>query len=199
MSGTAQAGPAAWSVGGSGVTGAGRLSRGPGSRAIRRGRWVAATVVGLAALAVGCQAQPEARLGGVAPDFTLASVDGSRVRLADLKGKPVLVNFWATWCTPCREEMPIMQEVYEQYRARGLAILAVNMEEDEARVGQWIEQGGYTFTFVLDSDGQQVKRYNVNAAPTSYFIGRDGVIRDLKLGAISPSEMRGKVETLLTE
>lgn len=90
-----------------------------------------------------------------------------------------------------------MQALYERYRDQGLVLLAVNMEEDEARVRRWIEQGGYTFTFLLDSDGQLVKRYNVNAAPTSYFIDRDGVIRDLKLGAISPAEMETKVRGLL--
>ena len=148
-------------------------------------------------LLAACGTAPAARLGSPAPDFTLQTVDGTPLRLSDLKGKPVFMNFWATWCVPCREEMPAMQELYEQYRDRGLVILAVNMEEDQARVQRWIDQGGFTYTFVLDSEGQQLKRYNVNAAPTSYFIGRDGVIRDLKLGAISRAEMQTKVEKLL--
>jgi peroxiredoxin len=93
--------------------------------------------------------------------------------------------------------MPAMQDLYEQYRDQGLVILAVDMEEDVRLVRRWIDQGGYTFTFVLDSEGEQVKRYNVNASPTSYFVGRDGVIRDLKLGALSRDEMRAKVEKLL--
>jgi peroxiredoxin len=93
--------------------------------------------------------------------------------------------------------MPAMQAVYEQYRDRGLVILAIDMEEDPRRVQRWIDQGGYTFTFLLDSEGEQVKRYNINASPTSYFVGPDGVIRDLKLGALSPTEMKTKVEKLL--
>jgi peroxiredoxin len=144
-----------------------------------------------------CATPPAARLGSPAPDFTLQTVDGAPLRLSDLKGKAVFMNFWATWCTPCREEMPAMQELYEEHRDRGLVILAVNMEEDQARVRRWVEQGGFTYTFVLDSDGEQVKRYNVKAAPTSYFIGRDGAIRDLKLGAISRAEMQAKVAKLL--
>ena len=148
-------------------------------------------------LLAACGTAPAARLGSPAPDFTLQTVDGTPLRLSDLKGKPVFMNFWATWCVPCREEMPAMQALYEQYRDRGLVVLAVNMEEDEARVRRWVDQGGFTYTFVLDSEGQQLKRYNVNAAPTSYFIGRDGVIRDLKLGAISRAEMETKVEKLL--
>jgi peroxiredoxin len=152
----------------------------------------------LAAFVLGaCGPPPAARLGSPAPDFTLQTVDGDPLRLSDLKGKAVFMNFWATWCTPCREEMPAMQELYDEHRNRGLVILAVNMEEDQARVRLWVEQGGFTYTFVLDSDGEQVKRYNVKAAPTSYFIGRDGVIRDLKLGAISRAEMQAKVEKLL--
>lgn len=166
---------------------------------MRRQRRRAAPLLGtLAAIwLAACGAQPAARLGSPAPDFTLQRVGGEALRLSDLKGQPVFVNFWATWCTPCREEMPAMQELYERYRDQGLVILAINMEEDEARVRRWVEQGGFTYTFVLDSDGQQVKRYNVNAAPTSYFIGRDGVIRDLKLGAISRDEMVSKIERIL--
>jgi cytochrome c biogenesis protein CcmG/thiol:disulfide interchange protein DsbE len=164
---------------------------------VRPRAWLVWGLLAALVVATACAPATVARVGSPAPDFTLPSVDGPPVRLADLKGRPVFVNFWATWCAPCREEMPAMQALYERYRDQGLVLLAVNMEEDEARVRRWIEQGGYTFTFLLDSDGQLVKRYNVNAAPTSYFIDRDGVIRDLKLGAISPAEMETKVRGLL--
>jgi len=157
-------------------------------------RWIVAAAL----LLVACsQNAPMARMGGQAPDFTLQTADGGTVRLADLKGKPVFINFWATWCEPCREEMPAMQAVYDQYKDRGLVILAIDMEEDQRRVQRWIEQGGYTFTFLLDSEGEQVKRYNINSSPTSYFVSPDGVIRDLKLGALSRTEMQAKVEKLL--
>ena len=148
-------------------------------------------------LLAGCTAPPQARLGGAAPDFTLPSIDGTPVRLSELKGKPVFINFWATWCVPCREEMPLMREVYEQNREKGLVILAVDMEEDASLVRRWVEQGGYTFTFLLDSDGELIKRYNVTAAPTSYFVGPDGLIRDVKLGALSRSDMQAKVEKIV--
>jgi len=147
--------------------------------------------------AAACGTQPAARLGGPAPDFKLQDVNGEPVSLTQFKGKPVFINFWATWCGPCREEMPAMQELYDQYRDRGLVILALDMEEDSRLVRRWIDQGGYTFTFLLDSEGEQVKRYNVTAAPTSYFVGSDGVIRDLKLGALSRAEMQAKVEKLM--
>lgn len=158
---------------------------------------VLAALLFAALLVIACGTPAAARLGGPAPDFTLQTIDGAPVQLSRLKGQPVWVNFWATWCGPCREEMPAMQELYAQYRDQGLVILAVNMEEDAAVVRRWIDQGGYTFDFLLDSEGEQVKRYNVTAAPTSYFVDRGGVIRDLKLGQISRNEMQAKLEKLL--
>ncbi len=184
---------------------AGRLGRGPrevvsGWQALRRislsTQYSVLSTLLIVWLAA-CGPAPAAKLGSPAPDFTLNTPDGSTVQLAQLKGKPVWINFWATWCVPCREEMPAMQELYEQYRDKGLVILAVNMEEDGPTVQRWIDSGGYSFTFVLDSDGQQVKRYNVKAAPTSYFVGRDGVIQDQKLGQISRTEMVSKLDKLL--
>jgi thiol-disulfide isomerase/thioredoxin len=161
-------------------------------------RWCARLAAALTVLALGaCGTAPAARLGSPAPDFTLQTVDGTPVQLAQLKGKPVWINFWATWCVPCREEMPAMQELFDAYRDHGLTIVAVNMEEDPATVRRWITSGNYGFTFVLDSEGQQVKRYNVKAAPTSYFVGRDGVIHDLKLGQISRAEMVAKLDKLV--
>jgi peroxiredoxin len=99
-------------------------------------RWIVAAALLLAACS---QNTPAARMGGQAPDFTLQTADGGTVRLADLKGQPVFINFWATWCDPCREEMPAMQAVYDQYKDRGLVILAIDMEEDQRRVQRWIE------------------------------------------------------------
>ncbi len=139
-----------------------------------------------------------ARLGGPAPEFALPRLDGSTVRLADFKGRPVVINFWATWCAPCREEMPVIQEVYERYRERGLAVVAINMEEPEGVVRRLVEQGGFTLTFARDADGAQVKRYNVTSAPTTYFIGADGIIRDVKLGAVTQADLDTKVQALLT-
>jgi cytochrome c biogenesis protein CcmG, thiol:disulfide interchange protein DsbE len=128
-------------------------------------------------LPAACSGPPQARLGSPAPDFTLQNIDGTSVRLSDFKGKPILINFWATWCVPCREEMPLLQATYEQYREQGLVILAIDLEEDASLVRRWVEQGGYTFTFLLDSDGELLKRYNVTAAPTSYFLMLRSAIR----------------------
>jgi thiol-disulfide isomerase/thioredoxin len=147
--------------------------------------------------AVSCApAAPVARLGGPAPAFALPGLDGRTVRLADFQGRPVVINFWATWCVPCREEMPLLQEAYERYRERGLVVIAVDIEEPEAVMRRWVEQGGFTLTFVRDPDGSEVKRYNVTSAPTTYFVGPDGVIRDLKLGALSRAELDSKLAAL---
>ena len=149
-------------------------------------------------LSSACAGGPEVvRLGAPAPRFALPNVDGGTVRLGELKGRPVVVNSWATWCAPCREEMPLLEEAYEHYRARGLAVIAVNMEEDERIVRRWIDQGGFTFTFVRDTDGTQVKRWNVNSAPTTWFVDADGVARDVKFGALSRGELEARIDRLL--
>ena len=177
----------------------GRLSPRPWLFAVACGLLVACAALPMGSRAPdGAASEPAiARPGGAAPDFALPSIDGSTVRLSDLRGQVVFINFWATWCTPCREEMPLMQEVYEQYRDRGLVILAVDMEEDERLVRRWVEQGGYSFTFLLDSDGAQVKRYNVTGAPASYLLSRDGVIREVKVGPFSRADLVTRVERLL--
>jgi peroxiredoxin len=159
-------------------------------------------LVGLAVAALmvasGCTpAATVARLGGPAPEFALPDLGGQTVRLGDFKGRPVVINFWATWCAPCREEMPLLQEAYERYRERGLVVIAINMEEPESVVRRWVEQGGFTLTFVRDADGTQVKRYNVTSAPTTYFVDSAGVIRDVKLGAVTRADLDGKVAALL--
>jgi peroxiredoxin len=93
--------------------------------------------------------------------------------------------------------MPLLQEAYERYRERGLVVIAINMEEPESVVRRWVEQGGFTLTFVRDADGTQVKRYNVTSAPTTYFVDPAGVIRDLKLGAVTRADLDSKVAALL--
>ena len=106
-------------------------------------------------------------------DFTLPGIQGE-VSLADYRGQYVLVNFWATWCPPCRDEMPDLQTYYDAYRDRGFTLLAVNEAEDPAAVRQFVEGFGFTFPIALDLDGAVMKRYGTESLPTSYLIGPDG-------------------------
>jgi len=112
-----------------------------------------------------------------APDFTLKDLKGKDVTLSSLKGKLVFLNFWATWCPPCRAEMPSMQTLYEKYEDKGLVILAVNLREDKKTVEKFLKKNGYTFPVVLDSEGAVGGgMYGVSGIPTTYFIGSDGYI-----------------------
>jgi thiol-disulfide isomerase/thioredoxin len=124
--------------------------------------------------------------GGTAPDFTLKDLDGKEWTLSQLKGQPVMINFWATWCTPCKAEMPILEEAYQKYKDQGFVILGVDIKGDmgEDTVRQYIKDLGLTFPIVMDSTGQVEDMYRVRAYPTSAFVARDGTLTDVKRGAI---------------
>ena len=148
---------------------------------------------------VGAQAHaslPEK--GFIAPDFTLQTLDGKMVTLSDLRGQVVLVNFWATWCPPCRAEMPAMQQAYDQYRTDGFVVLAVNMLEGDAQVTDFVYQTGLTFPVLVDKGGGVSERYQVKSIPTTYFVDREGVIQDVIIGGPIPRAMiESKVTALL--
>jgi thiol-disulfide isomerase/thioredoxin len=109
-------------------------------------------------------------------DFELQDLSGKTVKLSALKGKVVFLNFWATWCGPCRSEMPSMQRLYEKLKADGLEILAVDLQEDKVKVQAFAKELGLAFPILLDSDGRVGAAYNARSIPTTYLIGRDGSI-----------------------
>jgi cytochrome c biogenesis protein CcmG, thiol:disulfide interchange protein DsbE len=135
-------------------------------------------------------------IGTAAPDFALKSLDGSTVSLSDLRGKALMVNFWATWCPPCKEEMPVLQAAYEKYRDQGFEFVGIDMKEDERTVRNFVEEGGYSWTFLLDSNGQVSNSYRVTGVPTTYFIDRDGIIQGMYIGAISRGVLEGKLDSI---
>jgi peroxiredoxin len=123
----------------------------------------------------------------LAPDFQLQNLDGQTVSLSDFRGKPVLVNFWASWCGPCRVEMPFIQEIFEdeKWSDTGLVILAVDIGESHSTVKEFMESNGLSFTALLDINQDIALEYNIRAIPTTYLIDKDGIIRDMKIGAFS--------------
>ena len=127
-------------------------------------------------------ARPE--IGYPAPDFTLPTLDGGEVTLSELRGSVVVVNFWTSWCPPCREEMPALEAVYNAHRADGLVVLGLNstVQDNETRAGDFIRGLGLTFPIVLDRDGQATEDYLLQSLPTTYFIDRQGIIRDIAIG-----------------
>ena len=135
-----------------------------------------------------------------APDIVLKAVTGESYDLRALQGKVVLINFWATWCGPCRAEMPAIEQVYQAKRAQGLEVLAVDQQEDDASVRSFGQQLGLTFPLLLDSDGSTARRYHVGALPTTFFVDRKGVIRDMAIGGpMTRASIESKIDALLNE
>lgn len=127
---------------------------------------------------------PEERLP--APDFSLERLsDAKQSSLSDYRGKVVVLNFWATWCAPCQEEMPVMQQLWERYRLHGFEIIAVAADRRGRKsVAPFIEAHGFEYPALLDSDGAVRNRYEVVGLPMSYLIGRDGKISGRIIGII---------------
>jgi thiol-disulfide isomerase/thioredoxin len=129
-----------------------------------------------------------------APDFLLETLDGGTLRLSDLQGKAVLVNFWATWCGPCRSELPHLVAAYDRYRQEGLEIVAVNLQEDEDTVARFVQEFGMQFPVVIDRGGEVADEYRVLGLPTSYFIDRSGVVRSIYTGPFVGQQSRQGIE-----
>jgi peroxiredoxin len=117
-----------------------------------------------------------------AEDFSLKTPDGKTFRLSDHRGKTVIVNFWATWCPPCREEMPAMERLYQQHKDRGLVLVAVSLDADPAVVGPFLKQNKLSFPIALDPKSESANKYGVRALPSSFVVDREGTMTALALG-----------------
>jgi cytochrome c biogenesis protein CcmG/thiol:disulfide interchange protein DsbE len=145
---------------------------------------------------------PSPREGFTAPDFTLDLLGGGQVTLSTLRGKVVLVNLWASWCPPCRAEMPAIEKIYRTFKPQGLEVLAVNMtnQDSETAAAAFIQELGLTFPIPLDRNGEVGARYALRGLPSSYFIDRKGIIRSVVVGGpMSEALIQSKVEELLKE
>jgi len=157
-------------------------------------------VLGL--LMMGCSSRSEpkvAQVGGIAPDFKLQSLDGQSVSLSDFKGKPVLINFWASWCGPCAYEMPYLQEVHEGWSEKGVVLLAINVGESSSTVEKFMQKHNLSFSALLDTKKVVTQRYNIVAFPTTFFIDKDGVIREKIIGAFpNKEEIENRLAKIVT-
>ena len=127
--------------------------------------------------------------GAPAPDFQLTNLEGESVRLSELEGRVVLLNFWATWCGPCRVEMPAIQARYEAYADKGLVVLAVNFDEPREDVVDFRDELELTFPMLLDPGAAVQRLYGILGYPTSFFVDRDGVIRVHHIGVMTEQQL----------
>ena len=132
-------------------------------------------------------------------DFTLPTLEGELLTVSDLRGKVVFVNFWATWCPPCRDEMPSMEALYQRFKDRDFEILAVNIGETPEEVTAFMEEYGFSFPALLDEDIRVGNDYGIRAIPTSFFVNQEGRIIMRKVGYLDwdTPEVHAAMELLL--
>ncbi|MDO9299770.1 MAG: redoxin domain-containing protein [Anaerolineales bacterium] len=138
--------------------------------------------------------------GFAAPDFTLKTPDGEEYTLSELKGSAVLVNLWATWCPPCRAEMPAIEKIYQEYKDQGFIVLAINMtyQDDPFAVVPFAKEFNLTFPILLEETGDVAAAYQLRSLPSSYFINRAGVIQEVVIGGpMSEALLRTRIEQIL--
>jgi len=141
-------------------------------------RWLLPMLLVSAAGAAAAAVQ----LSANAPDFTLRSVAGANLRLAEQRGQVVLVNFWATWCGPCRQEMPHLNRLYDKYRSAGFVLLGVNIDDDPRAAADLAAKLGLHFPVLLDTDKKVSRVYDMSAMPATLLIDRDGRVRHIHRG-----------------
>jgi len=140
---------------------------------------------------------PAPKVGFPAPLFTLSDLEGNEVSLADLRGKAVVINFWAAECPPCRAEIPDLQAVYQKYRDQGVEFIGLDLlvypGENPEGVASYVNRTGLTYMVLLDEDASVSRAYSLTALPTTYFLDRDGIIRDKRFGAMSEKEIEERL------
>lgn len=140
-------------------------------------------------------------LGQPAPDFTLKTLDGQEmVTLSELRGKPVILNFWASWCVPCRKEMPVLQAAYEAHQAEGLTVLAINLTTEDTlpEAQAFIEELQLTMPALADEDNTVGEAYHILGLPTTYFVDAQGIITYLHLGPLDETQLNSKLQKVLS-
>ena len=145
---------------------------------------------------------PSPRQGFTAPDFSVDVLGGGQITLSGLRGQPVVLNVWATWCPPCRQEMPALEKIHNDFKEQGLVLIGMNLtsQDSEKTVAAFVQEYGLSFPVALDRDGTVQRKYKISGYPTTFFIDRDGIIRSVVVGGpMSAALIQSKVEELFKE
>jgi cytochrome c biogenesis protein CcmG/thiol:disulfide interchange protein DsbE len=162
---------------------------------------ISAAIAGLNLLPGSAEAKVGASIGDQAADFKLSGIDGKQYRLSEVirKHQATVVNFWATWCPPCRAEIPDFVRFSQKNANPQIAILAVNLQESMAQVKDFAQDAGMKFPVLTDTSGKVGNTYRIYAIPTTFFIDRKGIIRQVVQGSISYSQLETEIRALLKE
>jgi peroxiredoxin len=143
---------------------------------------------GAALALVVSRALPAVLLSSAAPDFTLRTMGGPNMRLAEQRGQVVMINFWATWCGPCRQEMPHLSRLYDKYRGSGFVLMGVNVDDDARNASAVAAKLAVTFPVLLDTDKSVSKLYDLTTMPSTVLVDRDGKVRHVHRGYLAGYE-----------
>jgi thiol-disulfide isomerase/thioredoxin len=147
-------------------------------------------MIGFAVYQVIQQNKNPLKVGDVVPDIAFTTMDGKSITLKSLRGKVVMLNFWGSWCSPCREEMPTMQKMYEKVKGQHFEIVAINLGETEVAVTAFVKQNKLTFPIWMDKNKVAGKIFNIDSIPVSFFINKEGKIVDYKKGMFTEAELQ---------
>ncbi|HEX7173617.1 MAG TPA: TlpA disulfide reductase family protein [Candidatus Limnocylindria bacterium] len=136
-------------------------------------------------------------IGSLAPDFSLADLDGNPVRLADLEGRPVVLNFWASWCGPCVEEFPLLRDAARRHADEGLAIVGVVFRDRSEAARDFMARNGGTWPAAMDPGERVASAYGILGPPETYFIARDGTIAARQFGPVTEASLAAQLATIL--
>ena len=148
--------------------------------ASRRAAWLAVLAAGTAMAAIAPSS--------TAPDFTLHTMNGPNMRLQEQRGKVVMINFWATWCGPCRQEMPHLDRLYDKYKSSGFVLMGINVDDDTRNAAAVAAKLGVRFPVLLDTDKQVSRLYDLSTMPSTVIVDRDGKVRYVHRGYLSGYE-----------
>jgi cytochrome c biogenesis protein CcmG/thiol:disulfide interchange protein DsbE len=136
---------------------------------------------------------------GIAPDFTITGFDGRKVTLSELRGKVVIVNFWASWCPPCREEAAYLEETWRKYEGRGVVFIGVDWVDTEKEALAYIDEFDITYINGPDIGTRAAQAYNIQGVPETFFVAKNGELRGVHIGPLSSPQLDEKIEELLAE